>query len=184
MNRNCKVVQFSLAYNTKHGQGSTQVKTLLLGFIRKALRQAGYTAASSSLNDDRATTTLRVIYFSIPVLLVFFLHRSQYLHLCRWLCTAHTGQHSPALTTGIKRVSLTASESFLQRFMDPPYDSVHPRWILKSKTLLTNTVKFRRSEVCLGNGHMLYTHTKVFTEHLTEGKKQHLILEPFHLVLS
>lgn len=66
----------------------------------------------------------------------------------------------------------------------PPYDSVHLRWILKSKILLSNTAKFRRPEVCLGKGHILYTHIKVFTEHLTAGeKKEHLIM-PFHLALS
>lgn len=192
MNRNCNVVESSLAYNTEHRHGSAQVKAVSLGFFKKALRQAGYTAASSSLNDDRATTELRVIYVSIPVLLVFFSHRLQChagMHLCRWLCTAHTPWDSPVLTTGIKRVSFTVSalpSVFLGQYS--PYDSVNLSWILKSKILLTHKVKFRRPEVCLGKGHILYTHSKVFTEHLTEwGKKkkkrEHLIM-PFHLALS
>lgn len=110
------------------------------------------------------------------------------MHLCRWLCTAHTLWDSPGPITGIKRVSFTVSvlhSVFLSQY--PPYDSVHLSWILKSKILLTNTVKFRRPEVCQGKGHILYTHTKVFTEHLTEGeekkKKEHVIM-PFHLALS
>lgn len=54
MNNKCNIVEFSLAYNAEHRQGSAWVKTMLLG------RQAGYTAqtASSSL-DDKSYNNLK-----------------------------------------------------------------------------------------------------------------------------
>lgn len=51
------------------------------------------------------------------------------------------------------------------------------------KNLQSATAKFRRSEVYPGKGHIVHTHIKVFIEHLTEEKKEHLLSVPFHLAL-
>lgn len=125
-----------------------------------------------------------MISFSIAAL-VFFSHRSQFqagVPLCWWHTQYRTAQYNNWHLKGFFYSLRVLPSAFLGQH--PRQDSVHLRWILKSKTLLTNTAKFRRSEICLGKGHVLYTHTKVFTEHLTEGKKKEHLIMPFHLALS
>jgi len=98
----CNVAEFSLAYNTEHGQGSAWVKVVLLGFLKKALGQAGYTArtASSSLGDESYNNLKGDLLFHSSSAGVFLAHTAippRYASLCRWLCeTAHTALHRTA----------------------------------------------------------------------------------------
>lgn len=140
MSSKCNVVKFSLAYSAELGQGSAWVKIASLGVFKMALRQAGYTAwtASSSLDDKSCHNLKGDLLFSFQFCWCFS-HTD-----CNIPCgytslqtTACDSTHSTAQDSPILKLALNG---FLWAFplvlhgKYPPYNSLHLRWILESKT--------------------------------------------------